>query len=76
MPTSLSAWLNQLRGAVTMFLMAPRKEELRRVSFGACCASLVDVEEDNEDAIIIIHNENLTRGLWKEGKEGNQNTTT
>jgi hypothetical protein len=27
---------NQLRGAVTMFLMAPRNEELCRTSLGAC----------------------------------------
>jgi hypothetical protein len=51
-----SALPNQLKGAVTMCLMAPRNDELCRVSLVACCASLPDAEEDDEDAIIIIYN--------------------
>ena len=51
-----SALPNQLKGAVTMFLMAPRKEELCRVSLVACCPSLPNAKEDDEDAIIIIYN--------------------
>ena len=33
--SSPSGWPNQLNGAVTMFLMAPRKDEFCRVSFWA-----------------------------------------
>lgn len=62
----LSAWPNQLKGAVTMCLMARRNEELCRASLGACWPSLLNVEEDNEDTIIIIHNKSLlTRGQRK-----------
>jgi hypothetical protein len=67
---------NQLKGAVTMCLMAPRNEELCRVSLGAC-PSLLEVEEDDEDAIIIIHNKSLDSRSTEGKKEGacNQNTT-
>lgn len=62
----LSALPNQLKGAVTMCLMAPRNDELCRVSLMGCCLSLRDAEEDDEDAIIIIHNKSLlTRGQRK-----------
>jgi hypothetical protein len=62
----LSALPNQLNEAVTMSLMAPRNDELCRVSLVACCSSLHDAEEDDEDAIIIICNKSLlTRGQRK-----------
>lgn len=67
--TPLSALPNQVKGAVTMFLMAPRKEELWRTSLEDGCPLLVDIEEDDENAMIIIHNESLlTRGQRKERK--------
>jgi hypothetical protein len=69
----LSASPNQL---VTMFLMAPRNEELCRTSLGACCPSLLNVEDDNEDAIIIIHNKVFdSRSTEGRRKACDQNTT-
>jgi len=73
----LSALPNQLKGAVTMCLMAPRNDELCRVSLVGCCPSLRNAEEDDEDAIIIIHNRSLDSRSTEGKKEGayNQNTT-
>jgi hypothetical protein len=69
---------NQLKGAVTMSLMAPRNEELCRVSLVAWCPPLPDAEEDDEDAIIIIYNKVFDSRSTEGKKEGacDQNTTT